>query len=159
MRTKLTAIAALAAAAATLAAVAAAGPVASRERIAFQVHSCNGDPCSFVLTPLTAGSVRADSGTVAWCCWTRRFVTRGGQKVEVDSPVLGTFTGKQGTIKVSQQIEWVDIPDGYSISTGTWKVVGGTGAYAGLTGGGLHAGIGLPDGSAKFRDDGLVSLK
>jgi hypothetical protein len=158
MRTKLTALAALAATAATLASVAAAGPVAVKQRIVFEVHHC-ADTCPFVLTPLTAGAVKPDSGTVAWCCWNRRFVTRDGQKAEIDSPVLGTFTGKRGTIKVSQQIEWVDIPDGYSTSAGTWKVVGGTGVYAGLSGGGLHAGIGLPDGSTKFREDGLVNPK
>jgi hypothetical protein len=158
MRTKLTAVAALAAVAAALVAVAAAKPSTTKQQIAFEVHRC-GDTCAFVLTPLTAGAVKADSGTVTWCCWTQHFVSRDGQKVEIDSPVVGTFTGKQGTIKVSQQIEWVNIPDGYSISTGTWKVVGGTGAYAGLSGGGRHAGVGLPGGITKFREDGLVSLK
>jgi hypothetical protein len=177
MRTKLTAVAALAATGATLAAVAAAGPVAvakvsydgykssypqlhqlsaRKQRIAIESR-CSGI-CSFVLTPLTAGAVRPDTGTVAYCCWNARFITRDGQKVEIDAPVQGTFTGKRGTFAVSQQLEWLDVPGGYGISTGTWKVVRGTGDYARLSGGGRHAGLAFPDGATfKARDEGFLS--
>ena len=160
MSKKLTAIAALAAAAATLAAVAAAGPVAGKQRLTIQVARCpaSAPGCPFTLTPLGAGPVKPDSGTFTACCWTQRFITRDGQAIEIDNP-HGTFTGKRGTFYVSQQIEWVDIPSGFAISTGTWKVVRGTGAYAGLSGGGLHAGIQMPDGGVKFRDDGFFGSK
>jgi hypothetical protein len=57
MRTKLTAVAALAAAMAMLATVAAAGPVATKQRVAIKIQ----DGASFVLTPLTSGAVKPDA--------------------------------------------------------------------------------------------------
>ena len=82
MRTKLTAVAALAAAAATLAAVAAAGPVAAKQRVAIQ-ENANG---SFVLTPLTPGAIKRDTGTASFCCWTERHIMRDGQAIDINDP-------------------------------------------------------------------------
>ena len=42
---------------------------------------------------------------------------------------------------VRNRIEWIDIPDGWAVFTGTWKVIRGTGDYAGLVGGGRGAGV------------------
>ncbi len=154
MRRKLTVVAVLAAAAVTLAAVAAAGPVAAKQRVAIQSKGAN----AFVLTPLTPGAIKPDTGTATFCCWSQRFVTRDGQSIEINNP-QGTFVGKRGTIVVRQQIEWLDISNGYAISTGTWKVVRGTGDYAGLSGSGRKAGIQLPNGTFKWRDEGFVSPK
>ena len=61
MGRKLTAIAALAAMAVTLAAVAAAKPVATKQRVAIQ----EGGQAAFVLTPLTPGAIKRDTGTPA----------------------------------------------------------------------------------------------
>ena len=154
MSRKLTAVAALVATAATLTAVAAAGPVAAKQRIAIQVKS--GE--SFVLTPLTSGAVKPDSGTATFCCWTERSTTRDGQAIDVNDPQM-TLTGKHGTLVARSRIEWVDLPDGWSIFTGTWKVVRGTGAYAGLSGGGRGAGTSPAGGDGKSQFEGLLGPK
>jgi hypothetical protein len=158
MRTKLVAIAVLATAAVTLVAVASAGSVAAKQRITIQTKgSCgtSASTCPAVLTPLTAGAVKADTGTAVFCCWTQRFVTRNGQSIEIDNPLM-TFTGKRSTLVIRKQIDWVDLPDGYAISTGTWKVVRGTGDYAKLSGSGQHAGLQFPSGDTKWVEEGFV---
>jgi hypothetical protein len=159
MRTKLIAVAALATAAVTLMAVASAGSAPGKQRVAIWANSCNASACQFYLAPLGRGAVkRTDTGTATFCCWTRRFITRDGQKIEINNP-RGTLIGKRGTLIVRQQIEWVDLPlgdDSYAISTGTWKVVRGTGDYAGLSGSGRHAGVQLPNGTFRWREDGFL---
>ena len=154
MRTKLTAVAALAAAAATLAAVAAAGPVASKQRVA--IHE--DGTASFVLTPLTAGAIKRDTGSASFCCWTEQHVMRDGQAIDIDNPEM-TLTLKRGTLVVRNRIGFVDIPDGWAVFTGTWKVVRGTGEYAGLSGSGRRAGVMLPDGSVKSRFEGFLTSR
>ena len=154
MNRKLTAIAALAAAAVTLAAVAAAGPVAAKQRVAIQLKG--GE--SFVLTPLTSGAIKPDTGTATFCCWTERSITRDGQSIEINDPQM-TLTGKRGTLVARNRIEWVDLPDGWAVFTGTWKVIRGTGAYAGLSGGGRGAGVTLADGDGKSQFEGFLGPK
>jgi hypothetical protein len=143
MRTKLTAIAALAALAIALAAVAAAGPVAAKQRVVIQL----GADDSFVLTPLTPGAVKPDTGTVSFCCWVQRHTMRDGQAVEINDPRM-TLTGNRGTLVTRNRIEWVDVANGVAIFTGTWKVTRGTGDYAGLSGGGRGAGV--DNGRSRF---------
>ena len=92
MRRKLTAVAALAATAVTLAAVAAAGPVAAKQRVAIQLTGGR----SFVLTPLTPGAVKPDTGTATFCCWSRAPIMRDGQAIEINDPQM-TLIGKRGT--------------------------------------------------------------
>ena len=153
MRTKLTTIAALAVAAVTLTAVASAGSTTAKQRVAIQVTESG-----FVLTPLTAGPIKSDTGrgsAVNFCCWTRRFITRNGQPIEINNPQM-TLTGKHGTIVTRNVIGWIDVPDGYSVFTGTWKVIRATGAYAGLTGGGGAAGVSLPDGNPNVKFEGFL---
>ena len=154
MRTKLTAIAALAATAATVAAVAVAGPVATKQRIAIQVK----DGAPFVLTPLTPGAIKPDTGTATFCCWTERSIMRDGQAININDPKW-TLTGKLGTIVGRNQIGFVDLPDGWAVFTGTWKVIRGTGAYAGLSGGGRVAGVSLANGNTKAQFEGFLSPK
>ena len=60
MRRKLTAVAVLAATAVTLTAVAVAGPVAARQRVSLQLTESGKR--SFVLTPLTNGALKSDTG-------------------------------------------------------------------------------------------------
>ena len=102
MRTKLTAVAALAAAAVTLAAVAAAGPVAAKQRVAIQVKNGNGDVRP---DPTDAGAIKPDTGTVNFCCWTQRSITRDGQAIDINNPQM-TLTGKRGTLVARNQIGW-----------------------------------------------------
>jgi hypothetical protein len=148
MRTKLIGIAAFAAIAATLAAVAAAGPVAAKQRIEIQVKG------GFVLTPLTPGDIKPDTGTASFCCWTERSIMRDGQAIDINNPQM-TLTGKHGTLVARNQIGFVDLPDGLAVFTGTWKVIRGTGDYAGLSGGGRAAGVDL-GGSTKAQFEGFL---
>ena len=79
MLTKLIAVVALAAAAATLTTVASAGPIAAKQRVAIQ-ENANG---SFVLTPLTPGAIKRDTGSASFCCWTEHHVMRDGQAIDI----------------------------------------------------------------------------
>jgi hypothetical protein len=154
MRTTLTGIAALAVASVTLTAAAAAGSPPAKQRVAIRFTGGN----SFVLTPLTSGRIKADTGIAIFCCWTRRPIIRCGESFEINNPRM-TLTGKQGTLVTRNLIGWIDLPDGYSLFTGTWRVIHATGAYAGLTGGGSGAGVGLPNGNSKVTFEGFLSPK
>jgi hypothetical protein len=154
---KLTAVAVLALTAVTLAAVAAAGPAAAKQRIAIQLTT-GGTNEPFVLNPLTAGAIKRDSGVATFCCWSSRTIMRDGQAIDINDPQL-TLTGKRGTLVLRNRIGWVDIPDGWSLFTGTWKVIRGTGAYAGLSGGGRGAGAQLANSTGKSEFDGFLSSK
>ena len=154
MRTKLTAVAVSVAMAITLAAVAAAEPVSVRQRVAINQAKTE----SFVLTPLTSGAIQRDSGTFAACCWSSRHAVRDGQDIDLNDPEI-TLTGKRGTLVVRNQIGFVDIPGGIAVFTGTWKVVGGTGDYAALSGGGRVAGLKLANGNTRARFEGFLGPK
>ena len=66
---------------------------------------------------------------------------RDGLSIEINDPRL-TLTGKQGTLVLRNRIGWIDIPDGWAVFTGTWKIViRGTGVYAELSGGGRGGGV------------------
>jgi hypothetical protein len=43
------------------------------------------------------------------CCWTTRYVTVAGQRLQVDNPRL-TLTGRNGTLNLRNRIQWVDVP-------------------------------------------------
>ena len=147
---KLTATAALAVAAVTLTSIAAGSPVAAKQRIAIQSKGAND---RFVLTPLTPGAIKPDTGTATFCCWSSRHIMRDGQAIELNDPQM-TLTGKQGTLVARNRIEWVDLPGGWVVMTGTWRVISGTGVYAGLAGGGRGAGVQFANnsnGMTRFR--------
>jgi hypothetical protein len=143
---------AVVAATAVLAVVATAGPTAAKQRVQITQR---GDG-SFVLAPLTSGAVKHDSGGFAACCWSRRDVTHAGESVEIDNPRI-TLAGKLGTIVARNRIEFVDIPGGEAVFTGTWRVIRATGAYFGLIGGGRVAGVQDANGSAKAVFQGFLS--
>ena len=69
-----------------------------------------------------------------------------------------TLVGKRGTLVARNRVEWLDVPQGYALFTGTWRVVRGTGDYAGLAGGGRVAGVTLPNGEARWRREGFLGL-
>jgi len=154
MSRMLTTVALVVTAAVTLAAVAAGGPLAAKQRVAIQGKGVNG----FVLTPLTAGALKADTGTGTFCCFTSQVITRDGQRIEITDPRL-TLAGRRGTLVTSNRVEWLDVPGGYQLFTGTWKVIRGTGDYARLAGGGRVAGIQLPNGDINWRREGLLGAK
>ena len=155
MRRKLIAVATFAATAALLAAVAGAGPSTTKQRVEIQWRDSAAGKNSFVLLPLSRGAIKRDSGTVEFCCWTVRSVIRDGQNVDINNPQM-TLNGKNGTLVTRNQIGFVDLPDNWAVATGTWKVIRGTGAYAGLAGGGRGASAGVADGSGKAQFQGYL---
>lgn len=145
MKARLAVVVALAAAV-TLTSVAAAGPHATKQRVAINMKFHQS---TFVLTPLQAGALKRDSGSMtenapnAPC----RKVIRDGQEANVCNGNRWTLTGKQGTLTIRTLTEWVDPGSGgCGVALGTWKVVRGTGDYEGFTGvgGSGHAGLYVP---------------
>jgi hypothetical protein len=152
MRARLTILAALAAAV-MLTSVASAGPHAAKQRVAIDLKLWPQK--TFVLTPLQAGPLKRDSGTIRhnFLSITPRDVMRDGQKVTIYDGGVATLTGRLGTLTIRDRTEWVHLErdgngDGENdtIAIGTWKVVRGTGQYAGIAGKGRsgHVGLGSP---------------
>jgi hypothetical protein len=152
MKARVVALVALATAV-TLASVAAAGPAAAKQRVAIDMKLYPQK--TFVLTPLQTGSLKTDSGTIShnFLSIPGRNVMRDGQKVTIYDGGVATLTGKRGTLTIRDRNEWVDLArdgngDGQNdgIAIGTWKVVRGTGQYAGIAGKGRngHVGLGSP---------------
>jgi len=152
MNARVVALLALAAAV-TLPPVAAAGPHAAKQRVAIDLKLYPQK--TFVLTPLQAGPMKTDSGTIShnFLSIPGREVMRDGQKVTIYDGGVATLTGKRGTLTTRDRNEWVHLErdgngDGEldAIAIGTWKVVRGTGQYAGIAGKGRggHVGLGSP---------------
>jgi hypothetical protein len=140
-------------AAVTLTSVAAAGPNAVKQRVAIDVKLWPQK--TFVLTPLQAGPLKRDLGTIShdFLSIPGRDVMRDGQKVTIYNGGVATLTGRLGTLTIRTRNEWIDFArdangDGQNdgIGIGTWKVVRGTGQYAGIVGKGRfgHIGLGSP---------------
>jgi hypothetical protein len=147
----------IAVAAVMMTSVAAAGPAPAKQRVAINMKICSPGRSqgTFVLTPLQAGPLKHDSGTIDsnWLSIIGRDVMRDGQKVTIYVGAVTTLTGKRGTLTIRDRNEWVDLAhdgngDGENdgIAFSTWKVVRGTGQYAGTVGNGRggHAGLGCP---------------
>jgi hypothetical protein len=138
------------AAAVTLTSVAAAGPDAAKQRVAIDIKFCSPGKAqgTFVLTPQQFGPLKRDSGTISsnLANTPGRNVMRDGQKVTIYDGGVTTLTGKRGTLTIRDRNEWVDVGNGDGVGIGTWKVVRGTGQYAGIVGKGRngHAGLGCP---------------
>lgn len=126
-----------------LTSVAAAGPAATKQRIQIdmKIHPTK----TFALATLQSGPLKRDSGTHA-CNGgdpdDLGAVQRDGQEAFRWECRAWTFTGKRGTLVLRSQFAWIEAGGPYNIATGTWKVVRGTGQYAGVTGGGRSAQVG-----------------
>ena len=152
------------AAAVTLTSVAAAGPAAAKQRVAIDMKLWPQK--TFVFTPLQFGPLKRDSGTIShtFLSIPGRDVMRDGQRVTIYDGGVATLTGRLGTLTIRDRNEWVGLGrdgngDGEDdgIAIGTWKVVRGTGQYAGIVGKGRngHAGLGT---SWLARYEGLLSV-
>ena len=141
------------AAAVTLTSVAAARPDAAKQRVVINMKIYPQK--TFELTPTQAGPLKRDSGKISsnWLSIPGRKVMRDGQEVTIYDGAVNRLTGKRGTLTIRDRNEWVDLGidengDGEvdSIAISTWKVVRGTGQYAGIVGKGRggHAGLGSP---------------
>ena len=129
-----------------LTSVAAAGPGAAKQRVVINMKIYPQK--TFVLLPLRAGPLEPDTGTISsnWTSIAGRDVMRDGQKVTIYNGAVTTFTGKRGTLTIRDRNEWVEVGNNDHIGISTWKVVRGTGQYAGIVGKGRggHAGLGRP---------------
>jgi hypothetical protein len=150
MKARLVTLVALVAAV-TLTSVAAAGPDAAKQRVEISMKPREVGNGTFVLRPLQPGALKRDSGTVSTVYNGGPTVMRQGQSVYIN---LNTFTlkGKRGTMSIRERNEFVNVSNekvpGFDftpgVGIGTWKVVGGTGAYAKITGGGRSGHQGHP---------------
>jgi hypothetical protein len=146
------------AAAVTLTTGAAAGPDATKQRVAITTQAAQTTKVSpFVLTPFRAGPLKADSGKLTSAFSPARIVMRDGQKVSVYDG-SATLKGKLGSLVIRYRDEYVEAGNGYHVGTGTWKVVRGTGQYAHLTGGGRTGNVSLDRGPWSSRNEGFFTL-
>jgi len=147
------------AAAVTLTSVAAAGPDAAKQRVMITTQAAETTTVSpAVFTPLQTGALKRDSGTQTGAIPPERVVMRDGQRVSIYDGV-STFKGKRGTFVSRYHSEWVEAGNGYHVATSTWKVVRGTGQYAGVTGGGRGGSVWLDRTDAwSSRDEGFLTL-
>jgi hypothetical protein len=156
MYTKLLAAAVLLVAATALTGAALARPVSANERVLISLMPNSSD---FRLVPLGKGALASDGGTMTSCCWSRHFFQRDGESIEVDNPLV-TFTGKHGSFTWLAEISFVDSGNGYTVGTGTWNIVRGSGVYQHLTGHGRIALIqsGGSDNGLTMQSEGLFDL-
>jgi hypothetical protein len=138
--------------------VAAAGPGATKQRVAITSQAAKTTRVSpFVLTPLQAGALKRDTGSMTAGLPPERVVMREGQRVSIYDDVV-TLNGTRGSLVIRYRSEYVDAGNGYHVSTNTWKVVRGTGQYAQVTGGGRGGSVVLARGAWSSRDEGFLTL-
>jgi hypothetical protein len=150
------------AASATLASVVAAGPDVAKQRVAVAANGVLNqgtlNPAGFgefVLTPLQAGALERDSGTMT-SVW-RRVVVREGQRLKTYD-ALSTWKGERGSLVFRERVEWIETGGSYHAGPGTWKVVRGTGQYARISGGGRSANVWLERGPWGSRYEGYLTI-
>jgi hypothetical protein len=137
-----------------------AGAVAGKQRIAIAVKQpLEARTGSFVLEVLTPGPLARASGSTMFASGpTPVFIGRivGGQRVD---RFRGTDTlkGKDGTLTIRLQVDFVSAGNRYQVGAGTWSIVRGTGAYAGLTGGGRSALVSPPGKFGFAQHEGFVT--
>jgi hypothetical protein len=117
------------AASVALTSIAGAAPeAAKKQRVAMMTGAGKTTLVSgFALIPLQSGPLEADSGKMT------------SKSHDGADPV--TVTGQKGTLVVRYTQKWTDVGGGFSVSSGTWKVLRGTGQYAGATGGGTDIAV------------------
>jgi hypothetical protein len=129
---------------------AGAGAISGKQRVVIQWKGARG----FVLTPLTSGRLKGDTGTATFCCWKSRVVIRDGLKVEIGDPKM-TFSGSAGPSW--QATGWSSSTS--KVATRCSAVRGKSSAARGLrpaVGSGRIAGIVLPNGTTKWQREGFL---
>ena len=143
-------------AAIVLTSVAAAGPEAAKQRVVITSQASQTTQVSpFMFTPLQAGALEGDSGTLTPRSDLGRTRTRTGRASR--SMSTSEPKGKLGSLVIRHRTEYVDGGNGYHVGTGTWKVVRGTGQYAQITGGGRSGTVWLDRGPWSYRSEGFLT--
>lgn len=131
--------------------------VARKQRIAIDmVIASNKDTGTFTLSPLTPGPLEADRGTVALGGFGAGSTLRNGMKTW--SGTSGhNLKGRQGAFGLPVRFDENEMQNGAKVRVGTWKIVGGTGAYSGVSGGGRYVAVSMPKGRTLVRQEGWVT--
>ena len=130
---------------------ASADPLAASQRVA--VESTRG-VFAFALVPLGPGSLKRDSGTTTWEQPSRRAVARHGQRLDI-ADTARLFDGNRGSFIARFHIMDSAGHD-FTAGSGRWTLVGGTGEYAGLRGGGRSGHVWRPAGNITLRAEGVL---
>jgi hypothetical protein len=139
------------------ASVGAVAATTAKQKISIEEKSSPGSKIgTFKLTPLTAGPLVADSGTFTSSAKLQRTVVRNGKKVWFYSG-FDNLKGKHGTMRISGLSAVTTARGGYYVAVGTWKIRAGTGAYAGVSGGGSAKAVAAPSGAAQGRYVGYIT--
>src|SRR5262245_57212477 len=112
-----------------------ASKAGTRQRVMLvQKHRFGDREGQFELVVLSLGPIRSDTGSFTLAAELRPSIVRQGQGLSV-YVVIETLTGAQGTFDVRWRVEFAGAGEGNTVGTGTWRILRGTGAYAGVTGG------------------------
>jgi len=122
----------------TLAGFSCAAPAVKKQHVVVDQLERPGRG-TFALAP-DPGPVARDKGTYTWVVTKKTTGSRDGQAFKRYVSTV-TFVGQNGTLVVREDDTIVDAAVGKSVVTGTWKVLRGTDAYAGVTGGGRQAAV------------------
>lgn len=150
--------------AATPAFAVSAGSSADRQRIAIvgtiDIASHNG---RFTIAPVSFGElIESDTGTFTGSGSSKLTLLPNGAQVSVLTGVE-RYKGKLGTFEVAKKWRRATVANGYAADTGEWTIRRGTGAYKGISGGGLLSGLAFPfkqgNVSILFRLEGYVSKR
>jgi len=132
------------------------GTAVRKQRIAIDmVIMSKNDTGTFTLSPLTPGPLEADKGTVTMGGFGAGTTLRNGMKVW--SGLYGrSLKGRHGTFGLPVQLDENEMQNGVKVQVGTWKLVEGTGAYSGVSGGGRYVAVRMPNGRQLVRQEGWV---
>ena len=128
-----------------------------KQRIAIDmVINTGNDTGTFTLSPLTPGSLEADKGTVAIPGVGFGTALRNGMKV-MNFAMGQNLKGRHGAFGLPVRFDENEMQNGVDVQVGTWKIVKGTGAYSGVSGGGRYVAVQLSNGRRLVRQEGWVT--
>lgn len=154
----LTSLTALVAAGLIVTSTVSAASAAQEQRVMLvQKHRFGAESGKFVLYALTSGQLERDAGSYTYLAAERPPLIRRGQGIAVYI-TIASFTGKRGTFVLRSRVEFVGAGNGTTVGTGTWSIVSGTKAYAGMKGGGRVAVVAMtPGGDTSSQYEGFVA--
>lgn len=131
------------------------GTAVRKQRIAIDWVTNKNDKGTFTLSPLTPGPLGADEGTVASLGFGGGTTLRNGMKVWSEATGRD-LKSRKGTLELRVQLDENEMQNGVKLQVGTWKIVEGSGAYSGVSGGGRYVSVRMLDGRQLVRQEGWV---